>query len=58
MTRGHYPNDMGLLATVSVFQTPVAVPWHSSQGAYNDVKQIEAENCEKRKNNNNIQNSG
>jgi hypothetical protein len=30
MTRGHYPNDMGLLAIVRMGQTPVAIPWHSS----------------------------
>lgn len=34
MTRGHYPNDAGLLATVRVCQTPVAVPSYSSQGVY------------------------
>lgn len=49
MTRGHYPNDIGLLAIVSVCQTPVAVPWHSSQGVYNDVMQIDAENLGEKK---------
>lgn len=48
MTRGHYPNDLGLLAIVRACQTPVAVPWHSSQGLYNDVMQIDAENLEKK----------
>lgn len=43
MTRGHYPNDMGLLAIGRMCQTPVAIPWHSSQKMYNGVGQIDAE---------------
>lgn len=48
MTRGHYPNDMGLLDIVRMCQTPVAIPWHSSQGMYNDVMQIDAENNQRK----------
>lgn len=43
MTRGHYPNDMGLLAIGRMCQTPVAIPWHSSQKMHNGVGQIDAE---------------
>lgn len=43
MTRGHYPNDMGLLAIGGMCQTPVAIPWHSSQKMHNGVRQIDAE---------------
>lgn len=43
MTLGHYPNDMGLLAIVRMCQTPVAIPWHSSQKMCNGVRQIDAE---------------
>lgn len=48
MTCGHYPNDMGLLAIVRMCQTPVAIPWHPSQGVYNDVMQIDAENNQRK----------
>lgn len=47
MTRGHHSNDMGLLAVVRMCQTPVAVPWLSSQEVYNDVMQTDAENHQK-----------
>ena len=42
MTLGHYPNDMGLLAIVRMCQTPVVIPWHSSEKMCNGVRQIDA----------------
>lgn len=48
MTRGHYPNDMGLLDIVRMCQAPVAVPWRASQGMYNDAMQIDAENNQRK----------